>query len=246
MQRRCSSTTCALLASCPPRLRHLPFTSRLGATNSRLPSVDFPLSSRRSHWSDAHFSSPPFAASQLQSIPTPPSSEAGRSLGPTRDTTANVAAAVAHPTSMHPGPTQMGAPSTSFSSRRGHAQALGNFELPPPSAHKFPSFNTINAPQSSQAPTTIASVGNLLTPPNNIPGEVLSPSSGVSTSSAPPTAMSSYHQGGYMYSPPSQPSSHYGYGGGPQNQYNASRGGELLPCRLTVNWRTNTHICAKG
>lgn len=191
--------------------------------------MDLYHSSRGSHWSDAQFSSPPFAASQLQSIPTPPSSEAGRSLGPTRDTTANVAAAVAHPTSMHPGPSQMGAPSTSFSSRRGHAQALGNFELPPPSAHKFPSFNTINAPQSSQAPTTIASVGNLLTPPNNIPGEVLSPSSGVSTSSAPPPAMSSYHQGGgYMYSPPSQPSSHYGYGGGPQNQYNVARGGELL------------------
>ncbi|KAF1978256.1 hypothetical protein BU23DRAFT_254169 [Bimuria novae-zelandiae CBS 107.79] len=127
---------------------------------------------------------------------------------------------------MHPGPGQMGVPSTSFSSRRGHAQVLGNFELPPPSAPKFPSFNTINASQSSQAPTTIASVGNLLTPPNNIPGEVLSPSSGVSTSSAQQTAMSSYHQGGgYMYSPSSQPSSHYGYGGGPQNQYNPARGG---------------------
>ena len=192
--------------------------------------MDFPHSLRGSHWSDAHFSSPPFAASQLQSIPTPPSSEAGRSSGPTWDTTANVAAAVAHPTSMHPGPTQMGAPLTSFSSRRGHTQVLGNFELPPPSAHKFPSFHTINASQSSQAPATIASVGNLLTPPNNIPGEGLSPSSGVSTSSVQQTTMSSYHPGGGypMYSPSSQPSSHYGYGGGQQNQYSTARGGKSV------------------
>ncbi|KAL5377534.1 hypothetical protein DPSP01_009725 [Paraphaeosphaeria sporulosa] len=133
---------------------------------------------------------------------------------------------------MHPGPAQMGVP-PSFSSRRGHAAHLGNFELPPPPAHKFSSFNTINASQSSQAPTTIASVGNLLTPPNNIPGEVLSPSSGVSTSSAQPATMSSYNQsGGYMYSPASQPSSHYGYGGAPQNQYNQGRGGEFFPCRI--------------
>jgi hypothetical protein len=218
----------------------LPSTPRLGATSRRLPFVDSSQSSRASHWSHAHLSTPPFAASQLQSIPTPPSSEAGRSSGPTRDTTANVAAAVAHPTSMHPGPAQMGVP-PSFSSRRGHAAHLGNFELPPPSAHKFSSFNTINASQSSQAPTTIASVGNLLTPPNNIPGEVLTPSSGVSTSSAQPATMSSYNQsGGYMYSPASQPSSHYGYGAPQQNQYNQARGGEF-PCLQTPSSLSSTH-----
>ena len=218
--------TCRSPAPCASRLETLPSTVRLGASNRWLPFVDPSNPSAGLYWSGAHFSTPPFAASQLQSIPTPPSSEAGRSSGPTRDTTANVAAAVAHPTSMHPGPAPMGAP-PSFATRRPHAAQLGNFELPPPT-HKHSTFNTINGPQSSsQAPTTIASVGNLLTPPNNIPGDVISPSSGVSTSSANSTVMPYSNNPGYMFSPPPQPSSHYGYGGGQQNHYSSNRGGTL-------------------
>ncbi|KAF2257394.1 hypothetical protein BU26DRAFT_42967 [Trematosphaeria pertusa] len=110
---------------------------------------------------------------------------------------------------MHPGSDPMGAP-PSFATRRPHAAQLGSFELPPPPMHKYSSFNTINASQSSQAPTTIASVGNLLTPPNNIPGDVISSSSGVSTSSANTTTMP-YSNGNYIYSPPSQAPTHYGY-----------------------------------
>jgi hypothetical protein len=147
-----------------------------------------------------------------------------------------VAAAVA---SMHPGSDPMGAPS-SFSQRRPHAAQLGNFELPPPPMHKYPFANTVTAPQSSQAPTTIATVGNLLTPPNTLHGEALS-SSGVSTSSAHPTTMA-YSNGGYMYSPTTQGSTHYGY---PpthhhqqqpqqqqqQNQYGQARGGMFAQLR---------------
>ncbi|KAF2873202.1 hypothetical protein BDV95DRAFT_490431 [Massariosphaeria phaeospora] len=127
---------------------------------------------------------------------------------------------------MHPGSDPMGAPS-SFAARRPHAAQLGNFELPPPPMHKYSSFNTVNASQSSQTPTTIASVGNLLTPPNNIPGDVINSSSGVPSSNAHSSAMP-YTNGNYIYSPPSQGPTHYGYPTGQQhhqNQYNSARGG---------------------
>ncbi|KAF2655498.1 hypothetical protein K491DRAFT_425498 [Lophiostoma macrostomum CBS 122681] len=134
---------------------------------------------------------------------------------------------------MHPGSDPMGAP-PSFATRRPHAAQLGNFELPPPPMHKYSSFNTVNAPQSSQAPTTIASVGNLLTPPNTLPGEVISPSSGVSTSGAHSSAMP-YNGSHYIYSPPSQAPAQYGYQqhSQQQNHYNSARG--LNPPPYQVN-----------
>lgn len=195
-----------------------------------MPSVDHLQASRGHYWPGAHFSSPPsFAASQLQSPPTPPSSEAGRPSGPTQDTTANVAAAVAHPASMHPGSDPMGAGPPSFATRRPNAQSLGSFELPPPQMPKYQSFNTGNASQSSQqAPTTIASVGNLLTPPNNVQGDVVNSGSVSTTSSNSTHNMPQYPQNGqhYIYSPPSQGSAHYGYqqGSQQQNSYNSNRG----------------------
>jgi hypothetical protein len=150
-----------------------------------LPSVHHQQPSRGVYWTGALLSTSSFAASPLHPSQTLSSSEAGRSSGPNRDTIANVAAAVAHPASMHPGSDPMGAPS-SFSQRRPHAAQLGSFELPPPPMHKYPFTNTVTAPQSSQAPTTIASVGNLLTPPNTLHGDALS-SAGVSTSGTNPT-----------------------------------------------------------
>ncbi|CAI6263836.1 unnamed protein product [Periconia digitata] len=118
---------------------------------------------------------------------------------------------------MHPGPDPLGAP-PSFATRRPHAAQLGNFELPPPPMHKYSSFNNANASQSTHTPATIASVGNLLTPPNNIPGDVLGSSSGVSTSGAHSTTMP-YSNGNYIYSPPSQQNSgHYAYSAQQQQQ----------------------------
>lgn len=188
--------------------------------------MDTSQHSRGLYWPGGQFTTPPFAASQLHSLPTPPSSEAGRSSGPTRDTTANVAAAVAPLTSMHPGSDPMGAP-PSFAARRPHAQQLGSFELPPPPMHKYPFTNTVTASQPSQAPTTIASVGNLLTPPNTNHSDAIS-SSGVSTSNSQyPTTMA-YSNGQYIYSPPTQGSAaHYGYPPAhhQQAQYGQSRGG---------------------
>lgn len=71
---------------------------------------------------------------------------------------------------------------TSFTARRSAASNLPNFELPPPPlAGKFPPLST-NTNQPSQGNF---SVGNLLTPPSNIPGDSLSPiSSGTNSSGA--------------------------------------------------------------
>ena len=196
-----------------------------------MPSVDS-QPSRGLYWSGAHYTTPPFVASQLQSLPSPPSSEAGRSIGPTRDTTANVAAAVAHPSSMHPGSDPMGAP-PSFAARRPHAQQLGSFELPPPPMHKYPFSNTVTASQSVQAPTTIASVGNLLTPPNTNHSDVIS-SSGVSTAGPQYSTTMAYSNPQYIYSPSTQGSAaHYGYPAAhhQQNQYGQARGGMFAPPR---------------
>ena len=187
-----------------------------------MPFLDYSHPSRGQYWPGPNLTTPPYVASQLQSLPTPPSSEAGRPSGLSQEQTVNVAAAVAHPTQMHPGPDPLGAPS-SFTARRPNASNLGTFELPPPplsSMHKYPSFNTINASQPSQAPATIASVGNLLTPPSNLPGDGLSPVSGVTTSSSNSTqGMPPYTPNGqYVYSPPNQGPGTWGYQPGSQQQ----------------------------
>lgn len=192
--------------------------------------MDHPQPTRELYWSGAQYSSPPFAPSRLQAFPTLSSSEAGRSSGPYRNTTANVAAAVAHPASMHPGSDPMGAP-PSFAQRRPHAAQLGSFELPPPPMHKYPFTNHGAVSQSSQAPTTIASVGNLLTPPSTVHGDVISPASGVSTSGAAPTTMAYSQNYNHIYSPSTQQPS-YGYPPSQpqQNQYGQqSRGMLALP-----------------
>ncbi|KAL8830856.1 MAG: hypothetical protein Q9191_001202 [Dirinaria sp. TL-2023a] len=74
-------------------------------------------------------------------------------------------------------------PASSFTARRPNASNLPNFELPPPQLlnQKYIPLQHVNTGQ--QAPATL-SVGNLLTPPSNIPGDNLSPvSSGVNSSS---------------------------------------------------------------
>lgn len=143
-----------------------------------------------------------------------------------------MAAAVAHPSSMHPGSDPMGAP-PSFAARRPHAQQLGSFELPPPPMHKYPFSNTITTSQSQQAPVTIASVGNLLTPPNTNHSDVISSTRVSAAGSHYSTAMA-YSNGQYIYSPPAQASAaQYGYQAAhhQQNQYGQARGGMFAPSR---------------
>ena len=78
--------------------------------------------------------------------------------------------------------------STSFTARRSAASSLPNFELPPPPLSKYSNLTSF---VSQPVPTNHTNnVGNLLTPPSNIPGEVLSPMSSGNTSVHNTTAAS--------------------------------------------------------
>ncbi|KAF2839750.1 hypothetical protein M501DRAFT_991760 [Patellaria atrata CBS 101060] len=117
---------------------------------------------------------------------------------------------------MHSGPESMGAPS-SFTARRNHASQLPNFELPPPqlsNLNKFHHFAPVNATQPSPAPPgTSASVGSLLTPPSNIPGDGLSPisSSVGSTTSSSSNQVAPYTPNSYVWSQNHQGGAPYGF-----------------------------------
>ncbi|KAF2454660.1 hypothetical protein BDY21DRAFT_100364 [Lineolata rhizophorae] len=127
---------------------------------------------------------------------------------------------------MHSGPESLGGGPPSFTARRPHASNLPSFELPPPQlphAQKYPYSAPMSASQPHQPQGTVASVGNLLTPPSNIPGDGISPvstgvsSSGVNSSQGVPYTTN----GGYVWSPPTTGgNAPYGFqthaGGNPQ------------------------------
>ena len=96
----------------------------------------------------------------------------------------------------------MGAP-PGFAARRPNAPSLPNFELPPPIGNGQPKYNfNTGYTQGQQPPSSLASVGNLLTPPSTVSGD------GVSSN---PGAAPSYGQNpGYAWSP-AQNNSAYGY-----------------------------------
>ncbi|QDS70562.1 hypothetical protein FKW77_010466 [Venturia effusa] len=119
---------------------------------------------------------------------------------------------------MHPGPDPMGAPS-GFASRRPNAPSLPTFELPPPpSQQKYNSY-AVSASQSSQTPGSLASVGNLLTPPSTIGGDGISPSSAIQTSAASSGAPAYTPNGSYAWSPPTHATYSFSQQGSHQQQH---------------------------
>lgn len=80
-------------------------------------------------------------------------------------------------------------PASSLTARRSAASNLPNFELPPPqlSGHqKYPAY-PINVNSTQAAPANV-NIGNLLTPPSQVPGDSLSPISSGLNSNSPPAA----------------------------------------------------------
>lgn len=75
-------------------------------------------------------------------------------------------------------PEPLAPPPPSFTARKSAASHLPSFELPPPSATlypgKFPSISDLTGFQPGGS-GSLASVGNLLTPPNTLPSDSLSP-----------------------------------------------------------------------
>ncbi|KAF1355240.1 hypothetical protein BDV97DRAFT_375063 [Delphinella strobiligena] len=148
---------------------------------------------------------------------------------------------------MLPGSDSMGAPS-SFTARRPNASNLPNFELPPPQlSHLHQKYSYNHA--SSQPPSSLTSVGNLLTPPSGLSGDGLSPvSSGVNTGSIqsnqqhPP-----YTPNGYMWPAQSSGTNPYGLqsGNGP-NSYLAHRGGLFSPSLNSLVRGTHSPTTSEG
>ncbi|KAK5175317.1 uncharacterized protein LTR77_000455 [Saxophila tyrrhenica] len=107
----------------------------------------------------------------------------------------------------------MGAP-TSFTARRPNASSLPTFELPPPQLtnihQKYQSYTGFN---SQQPPTTLTSVGNLLTPPSNSSTDGISPGSSGVTSAGSQGALPPFTPTGHsgMWPPPNTGSNTYGF-----------------------------------
>lgn len=147
---------------------------------------------------------------------------------------------------MHPGSDPLGA-APSFTARRPNASNLPNFELPPPplsGLQKYQPFATINGTQPSPVPTNAASVGNLLTPPTNLPGDGLSPVSGVTGSSSNSTQnLPPYTPNGVAWSPNGGGNTPYGFQSQHQHHFNAPRGTSAMN---EYDYRRGTHQYSAG
>lgn len=124
----------------------------------------------------------------------------------------------------------MGAP-PSFTARRPNASNLPNFELPPPqlsTLHQKYHYNNASVSQPTPSiPSSLTSVGNLLTPPSGVSGDGMSPiSSSVTTGSSQSAhAIPPYTPNGYMWAPPSAGTNPYGFqSGSTPNSYPPARG----------------------
>jgi len=104
----------------------------------------------------------------------------------------------------------MGAPA-SFAQRRPNAPSLPQFDLPPfQQKHTY----ALSGSQASQTPGSLASVGNLLTPPSTVAGDGNSPSlTGVPTSSTASSVASTYapNHSYSAWSPPTQAHNSYAF-----------------------------------
>ncbi|KAI4254594.1 MAG: hypothetical protein LQ352_003004 [Teloschistes flavicans] len=123
-----------------------------------------------------------------------------------------------------------GAPQ-SLTARRQAASNLPNFELPPPPSisQKFMSYTALPTTQSTPA---MVSVGNLLTPPSNIPGDSLSPiSSTISNSGTSNTNVQPYTPSGF-WPPPASGTNPFALGTGTTPQpWNQGSVNPLFPPR---------------
>lgn len=184
------------------------------ASKYALPPLDFSQGQSGQYWPGSNASSPPLVIPLSNTLPTPPTTETDVCTPPgqPRQRSFNLAAAAVQQPGMVSNMDPLGAP-PSFTARRSAASNLPTFELPPPQlSHKYPPFSTINAIQPSPANV---SVGNLLTPPSNIPGDSLNPiSSGIhGAGSGVNNGLPAYTPNGF-WPPPAAGTTPYGFGSG--------------------------------
>ena len=191
--------------------------SPISASTNRLPSVDYSQAQAGQYWPGANASSPAISGQPQHTLPTPPTVETDVFKPPPGQAyqgSYNVATTALH----HPGMASQldhGHAPSSLTARRSAASNLPNFELPPPQplSKAFPPFSAINA---TQPIPTNGNVGNLLTPPSNIPGESLSPiSSGVNSgTSASQNGLPPYTPNGYWQPPGASGTTPFSFGTG--------------------------------
>lgn len=190
-------------------------------------------------WDEEKTLAPPQNRAFVQQLPSPPT-DGHYQFGALDRQTANVAASVAYPPSMVPGPDHMGAP-TSFTARRPNASNLPSFELPPPPLsgfhQKYPSYSYSTQPTA----TTLTSVGNLLTPPSNGSADGISPGSSGITSASSQGALPAFtpNGSGGMWPPLNTGNTPYGFQSGNASQQSFGQGRGLFSPSLNSIVRGN-------
>lgn len=142
----------------------------------------------------------------------------------------------------------MGAPA-SFTARRPNASNLPNFELPPPQLSGLSQKYHYSHAATSQPPSSLTSVGNLLTPPSGLSGDGLSPvSSGVNSSSIHTSqSLPSCTPNGYMWPPSSAGTNPYGLqSSNSTTSYLQQRGGLFSPSLNSLVRGNNSPSASEG
>ena len=154
------------------------------ASSYKLPPLDFPQQqASQQYWPGANSSTPATTAQALNTLPTPPS-DGNDGFKPPGQHTKSEYNSLAATAVQQPGMSSMETATTSsLTARRPAATHLPPFDLPPvPFGQQYPQkyapLPAMNA--ATQQTTSSVSVGNLLTPPTTVPGEVLSPISALS------------------------------------------------------------------
>ncbi|KAL9584999.1 MAG: hypothetical protein Q9212_001777 [Teloschistes hypoglaucus] len=221
-------------ASLGPSPRPLEPPSLFPASKNKLPFLDISQAQAAQagqYWPGATASAPSLAFPLSSTLPTPPTEADVYKPLPeqNRGNAFNVAtAAVQQQPSMAATLEPAGAPQ-SFTARRQAASHLPTFELPPPPSisQKFMSYTALPATQSTPS---MVSVGNLLTPPSNIPGDSLSPLSSTISNSGSNHNVQPYTPSGF-WPPPSSGPNPFALGTGTPQPWSQSPANPLFPPR---------------
>ncbi|KAL8790658.1 MAG: hypothetical protein Q9213_000506 [Squamulea squamosa] len=167
----------------------------------KLPSLDISqiqAAQAGQYWPGATASASSLTFPPSHTLPTPPTTESDVFKPPLqhRNNDFNVAAAAVQQQPSMASTLEPAGASQSLTARRSAASNLPNFELPPPPSisQKFMTYNSTSLPTTQSTPSMV-SVGNLLTPPSNIPGDSLSPISSTMSNSG------NGNQNGQPYTP---------------------------------------------
>ncbi|KAL8963390.1 MAG: hypothetical protein Q9193_000343 [Seirophora villosa] len=201
----------------------------------KLPSLDISQAQAaqagHQYWPGATASAPSVAYPPSHTLPTPPTTESDVFKPPSenRNDGFNLAAAAPHQQPSMASTLEPHGQPQSLTARRSAAHNLPTFELPPPPpiSQKFMQYNNVPVTQSTPA---MVSVGNLLTPPTNIPGDSLSPlPSTMNNHGNGSQNLQSYAPTGAFWPPPAGANNPYPLGGTPQPFNQGS--GSLFPPR---------------